>query len=48
MVLVVYRLVFAYIAVLLIWGVFDGRTLYEKMAYAFVAMPFIFRALLIK
>jgi len=42
------RMVYLYLAVMLIVNLFDSKNVYQKMAYAFLAIPFIMRALLLK
>lgn len=42
------RIVYLYLAIMLVVNLFDNKNIYYKMAYAFVAMPFIMRALLLK
>lgn len=42
------RIVFLYIAIMLMVNIFESKSIYHKMAYALVAIPFIMRALLLK
>lgn len=42
------RIVYLYLAIMLIVNLFDNKNIYYKIAYAVVAMPFIMRALLLK
>ncbi|HNZ08418.1 MAG TPA: hypothetical protein PLI10_00895 [Bacillota bacterium] len=48
MVYIIYRLLFLYITVFLAIGLFKAKTLYERLTFAFVAIPFALRALNIK
>lgn len=42
------RIMFLYIAVVLMLNLFESKSIYHKMSYALVAIPFIMRALLLK
>lgn len=48
MVMIIYRLLFLLISVLLLIGLIRGKTLYERLTYAFVVIPFALRTLNIK
>jgi hypothetical protein len=48
MIMILYRIVFLIIAALLFSGLLRSKTLYEKITFAFVAVPFVLRALRIK
>ena len=48
MIFTVIRIVYFYIAIMLMVTLFESKSIYQKMAYAVVAIPFIMRALLLK
>lgn len=48
MVMIIYRLLFLLISILLVVGLIKGKTLYERLTFAFVFIPFALRALNIK
>lgn len=48
MILIIYRIICAYIVILLIWNLFKSKDIWEKIVYAIVLMPFVLRTLLIK
>ncbi len=48
MIFTIIRIVYLYIAIMLVITLFDSKSIYQKMAYAVVAIPFIMRALLLK
>lgn len=48
MISTIYRLLFLLISLLLVVGLVRGKTLHERLTYAFVVIPFALRALNIK
>lgn len=48
MILVIYRIICAYISILLICNLFKSNNTWEKINYAIVLIPFALRTLLIK
>jgi len=42
------RIVYLYLAIMLVVCLFESKNIYQRMAFALVAMPFIMRALLLK
>lgn len=48
MILTLIRIVYLFVSIILIVHLFDNKNIYFKIAYAFVALPFIMRALLLK
>lgn len=48
MIFTVIRIIYLFIAIMLVVTLFESKSIYQKMAYAVVAIPFIMRALLLK
>jgi hypothetical protein len=48
MILILYRIICAYIVMIMIRNLFKSRELQEKIVYAFMLIPFVLRVLLIK
>lgn len=48
MILVIYQVICACISVIIIWNLFKSKALQKKIVYAFILLPFVLRALLLK
>lgn len=48
MILIIYQAICLCFAGLIIWNLFQTRDLKDKIVYAFILMPFVLRALLLK
>lgn len=48
MILTIYQAICVFFAGLVVWNLFQTRDLQEKIVYAFILMPFVLRALLLK
>jgi len=44
----VYRIIFAFLAIMLIWNLYKDEEIPKKIGYIVVILPFLLRALLIK
>jgi hypothetical protein len=48
MILVIYRMICAFLAFILILNLFKSKQIQDKIVYAFMLIPFVLRVLLIK
>ncbi|GEM_PF-1367875 len=46
--ILIYQILYGGLAVFMLWSVYEKENIYEKIAMAVLAIPFILRALLIK
>ena len=42
------RILYFYLAIMLLVTLFESKSVYQKIAYAVISIPFIMRALLLK
>lgn len=46
--ILLYQFIYGILALFMIWLIFEKKSIYDKVALAVLALPFILRALLIK
>ncbi len=46
--ILIYQIIYGVLALFMLWSVYDKENIYEKIAMAVLAIPFILRVFLIK